>query len=207
MRGPGADLGACACGYAIGSIPVGLVVGRALRGFDVREHGSGSIGTTNVLRLVGPSAAALTFGLDVAKGAAAVAVARRLGAGRHGEVIAGFAAMVGHCWPAFARFRGGKGVATAFGAMLTISPQVSGYPVVGGLAALVGSRIVSVGSLSAALSAVTGGVVHAVRTGEREPLEFATLATALIAYRHSANLRRLLQGTEPRVSLRPGSGS
>ncbi|MBV8302439.1 MAG: glycerol-3-phosphate 1-O-acyltransferase PlsY [Candidatus Dormibacteraeota bacterium] len=202
MRGPGADLTACACGYAIGSIPVGLLVGRAVRGLDVREQGSGSIGTTNVLRLAGPSAAALTFGLDVAKGAVAVGLARRLGADRRGAVVAGFAAMIGHCWPAFARFRGGKGVATGFGAMLAVSPQVAAYPVVGGLAALAASRTVSVGSLSAAVSAVAGGTIHARRTGDTAPLQFAALATALIVVRHAPNIGRLLRGSEPRLAAR-----
>ena len=132
MRARLADICGCAAGYLIGSIPVGVVVGRAARGLDVRDYGSGSMGTTNVLRLVGPTAATATFGLDVAKGSLAVAVARRLGANRSAQAAAGLAAVVGHSWPLFARFRGGKGVATAFGALLPLSTQASAFAVVGG---------------------------------------------------------------------------
>ncbi len=202
MRGRLADTAGCAAGYLIGSIPVGLVLGRALRGLDVREHGSGSTGTTNVLRLLGPSAAALTFALDVGKGSAAVLVARRLGADRGGQVAAGLGAIVGHSWPALARFRGGKGVATAFGAILLLSPEASAFAVVGGLTALGATRIMSVGSLSAAGSAVAGAAVESARTRDRASLAYAAGAAALIAVRHHANIRRLLRGEEPRVSLR-----
>jgi acyl phosphate:glycerol-3-phosphate acyltransferase len=150
MRGRLADVVGSAGGYLIGSIPVGLLLGRALRGLDVREHGSGNMGTTNVLRLVGPSAAALTFALDAGKGSAAVLLARRLGADRGGQAAAGLAAVVGHSWPVLARFRGGKGVATAYGALIFVSPQATAFAMVGGLSALAATRIVSVGSLSAA---------------------------------------------------------
>jgi glycerol-3-phosphate acyltransferase PlsY len=206
MRGRPADIAGVGAGYLIGSIPIGVMLGRALRGLDVREHGSHSMGTTNVLRLVGPSAAALTFGLDVAKGSAAVAVARRLGADRSGQGAAGLAAVVGHSWPVLARFRGGKGVATAFGGLLMISPTASVFAVAGGLTALAASRIVSVGSLSAAAAAVAGAGVETIRTGDHAPLAFAGVATALICVRHAPNLKRLMHGQEPRVSLRRPSG-
>ncbi|MBV9101017.1 MAG: glycerol-3-phosphate 1-O-acyltransferase PlsY [Candidatus Dormibacteraeota bacterium] len=202
MRGRFADVAATAGGYLIGSIPVGVLLGRALRGLDVREHGSGSMGTTNVLRLVGPAAAATTFALDVGKGSAAVLLARRLGADRGGQGAAGLAAVVGHSWPALARFRGGKGVATAFGALLFVSADASAFAVAGGLSALALTRIMSVGSLSAAASAVLGAGVEEARTGDRAPLAFAGLAAGLIALRHAGNIRRLLRGAEPQVTLR-----
>lgn len=207
MRGRFADIAATASGYAIGSIPVGVLIGRAIRGMDVREHGSGSMGTTNVLRLVGPTAAVATFALDVGKGSAAVLVARRLGADRDGQAAAGLAAVVGHSWPALARFRGGKGVATAFGAILFVSPDATVFAVAGGLSALALTRIMSVGSLSAAASAILGAGIEEARSGERAPLAFAAAAATLIALRHSANIRRLLRGEEPRVSLRRKTGS
>src|SRR5437660_100799 len=118
-------------GYLIGSLPFGIWLGRLSKGVDVREHGSGGSGTTNVLRTVGPGAAGAVFVLDVAKGGAAVATARGLGAGRSGQAAAGLAAVVGHSWPLFARFRGGKSVATAFGALLLVSPEGSVFAVVG----------------------------------------------------------------------------
>jgi glycerol-3-phosphate acyltransferase PlsY len=202
MSGLASDAGATAAGYVIGSIPFGLLLGRASRGLDVREVGSGSMGSTNVLRAVGPAAAGATFALDVGKGTAAVLCARAMGAGSAGQVSAGLAAMVGHSWPIFAGFRGGKSVATAFGALLAISPEVSACAVAGGISALVSTRIVSLGSLVAAGSATIGAGVSTARGGPRAPLVFAGLATALIAIRHTDNLRRLARGLEPRVSLR-----
>jgi acyl phosphate:glycerol-3-phosphate acyltransferase len=199
MSGLLSDAGATAAGYAIGSIPFGLLLGRATRGLDVREVGSGSMGSTNVLRAAGPAAAGATFALDVGKGTAAVFCARALGADAPGQVAAGLAAMVGHSWPVFAGFRGGKSVATAFGAMLAISPVASACAVAGGLSALAGTRTVSVGSLVAAGSATVGAGVFAARGGPRSPLVFAGLASALIAIRHSDNLRRLARGVEPRL--------
>lgn len=199
MSGLLSDAGASVAGYAIGSIPFGLLLGRATRGLDVREVGSGSMGSTNVLRAAGPAAAGATFALDVGKGTAAVLCARTLGAGPPGQAAAGLAAMVGHSWPVFAGFRGGKSVATAFGAMLAISPEASACAVAGGLSALAVTRIVSVGSLVAAGSATLGAGVFVARGGPRSPLVFAGLASALIAIRHTDNLRRLARGLEPRV--------
>ena len=202
MPGRLADAAGVAAGYVIGSVPVGVLLGRTIRGLDVREHGSHSMGTTNVLRLVGPSAAAATFALDVAKGSAAVLVARKLGADRNGQAAAGFSAMVGHAWPAFAGFRGGKSVATGFGGMLALTPWGSATAVAGGLTALFATEIVSVGSLAAAASSIVGAAIQSKRTGDPAPLAFAAAATALITVRHSANIRRLLRGEEPRVSLK-----
>jgi acyl phosphate:glycerol-3-phosphate acyltransferase len=201
----GATLAAGA-GYVIGSIPFGLLLGRAVRGLDVRDIGSGSIGTTNVLRAVGPGAAATTFALDVAKGAAAVRCARALDAGPAGEVAAGLAAMVGHSWPVFAGFRGGKGVATAFGVLLETSPEASVWALAGGLSALAATRTMSVASLAAAGSATVGAGVSAARGGRVAPLVFTGLASALIVVRHSANVRRLLRGLEPPISLSRRAG-
>jgi glycerol-3-phosphate acyltransferase PlsY len=202
MSGLLTEAGATAAGYVIGSVPFGLLLGRASRGLDVREMGSGSMGSTNVLRVAGPAVAGATFALDVGKGSAAVLCARALGAGAPGQVGAGLAAMVGHSWPVFASFRGGKSVATAFGALLAISPEVSAYATAGGLSALAATRIVSVGSLAAAGSATLGAGISVVRGGSRAPLVFAGLASALVALRHADNLRRLARGLEPRVSLK-----
>lgn len=195
---------ATGAGYLIGSIPFGLLLGRAVRGLDVRDQGSGSMGTTNVLRAVGPGAAAATFALDVAKGAAAIRCARALDAGPAGEVTAGMAAMIGHSWPVFAGFRGGKSVATAFGVLLATSPEASVWAVTGGLTALATTRTMSVASLVAAGSATVGAGISAARGGDAAPLVFAGLASTLIVARHSANVRRLLRGQEPRISL-PGA--
>jgi glycerol-3-phosphate acyltransferase PlsY len=144
----------------------------------------------------------MTFALDTAKGSAAVLVARRLGANRAGQAAAGLAAVVGHSWPAWARFRGGKGVATGFGAVLLISRDASGFAIAGGLSALALTRIMSVASLTAAVSAVVGATVEQRRPGRLASLGFALSAAALITLRHAGNIRRLLRGEEPRVTLR-----
>jgi len=194
-----AGVAGLAGGYLIGSIPVGVLISKAARGLDVRDHGSGSMGTTNVARIAGPGAGALTFALDVAKGAAATALSRSLGASPGGQAGAALAAAVGHSWPALARFRGGKAVATAFGGLLMVSPTASGFAVVSGLTALGLSRTVSVGSMAAAAGATVGAAVECARTGRRVPLAYAGLATLLIVSRHTANIRRLLNGEEPRL--------
>jgi len=199
MNRKAADIAGLAAGYAIGSIPVGVLISRARGGLDVRDHGSGSMGTTNVLRIIGPGAAALTFGLDVAKGAAAVRLARGLGASEAGEAAAGLAAAAGHSWPALARFRGGKAVATAYGGLLMVSPTASAFATVIGLTALGATRTVSVGSLAAAGGATAGALYECARTGRRVPVVFAGLATALVVWRHIPNLRRITRGEEPRM--------
>jgi glycerol-3-phosphate acyltransferase PlsY len=218
MVGSVAGLAGCAFGYSVGSVPVGLWAGRALRGLDVREHGSGSTGATNVVRVLGPSAGGAVFLLDVGKGALAVTGARALGAGPRGRAAAGLAAVVGHSWPVYAHFRGGKSVATAFGALLMLSPQGAAAAVVGGTSALLATRIVSVGSLAAAGSATLGtaaawaldregggggegGRGTLGRRSRAAAFGFTAAATGIILLRHSANMRRLIRGDEPRVSL------
>lgn len=212
MGGTVAGLAGCALGYSIGSVPVGLWLGRAVRGLDVREHGSGGTGATNVSRVLGPAAGAAVFLLDVGKGAAAVQGARALGAGPRGRAASGLAAVVGHSWPAYAHFRGGKSVATAFGGLLMLSPPGAASAVAGGLTALLVTRIVSVGSLAAAGSATAGtaavwalgrerGGGGPVRRSRAAAFGFTAAATGIILLRHSANVRRLLRGDEPRLAL------
>lgn len=196
------DAVAFAVGYACGSVPVGLWLGRAVRGLDVREHGSGSTGATNVLRIAGPAAAASTFALDVAKGAAAVRAAQALGAGGSGQVAAGLGAVVGHSWPALARFRGGKSVATAFGGLLVLAPELAPPTVIAGVSALAVTRTVSVGSLTATLWAAATAVT---RRHPSAAAAYTVGAAALIVHRHRANLRRLAEGHEPRLGRRRGS--
>ncbi|HEY2703478.1 MAG TPA: glycerol-3-phosphate acyltransferase [Candidatus Dormibacteraeota bacterium] len=212
MVGTLRGLAGCALGYSVGSVPVGLWLGRAARGLDVREHGSGSTGATNVSRVLGPAAGAAVFLLDVGKGAVAVGAARALGTGSAGQAAAGLAAVVGHSWPALAHFRGGKSVATAFGGLIVLSPPGAGAAVAGGMTALLTTRIVSVGSLAAAGSATAGTAAAWALSGPRTggaqrrcsraaAFGFTAAATGIIVLRHSPNLRRLLRGEEPRMVL------
>ncbi|HET9052235.1 MAG TPA: glycerol-3-phosphate 1-O-acyltransferase PlsY [Candidatus Dormibacteraeota bacterium] len=204
------DLVACVAGYLLGSLPVGVWFGKAVRNIDVREHGSGSTGTTNVLRTVGPGAAGAVFVLDVAKGSAAVGVARAMGCDRAAQAGAGVAAVVGHSWPVFAHLRGGKGVATGYGGLLMLSGPGTATAMAGGLGALAATRIVSVGSMAACAGATVGTGAAAVRgrPGSGAAFAFALGACGLVVLRHRANIARLMRGEEPRVSLgrRPDAG-
>lgn len=202
MAGKAAAAASCTAGYLIGSVPFGLIVGRAVGGLDVRDFGSGNMGTANVLRTVGARAGALTFALDVAKGAAAIGLARRWGADPTAQAAAGLAACVGHSWPVFARFRGGKAVATAFGGLLMVSPEAAAWATVGGLGALALSRTMSVGSLTAAGTATLGAGLESSRRHDAVPFVFTALASTLVIVRHSANIRRIARGEEPQLSTR-----
>jgi acyl phosphate:glycerol-3-phosphate acyltransferase len=207
MGGNVAAAAGCAAGYLIGSVPFGLIVGKVAGGVDVRDVGSGNIGTTNVLRAAGAKAGALTFALDVAKGAAAVGVARRLGADPAAQAAAGLAACVGHSWPAFARFRGGKAVATAFGGLLIVAPEAAAFATVAGLGTLALTRTVSMGSLAAAAAAPLGGALESRRLHTAVPFVFSALAATLVVVRHAPNIRRLLRGEEPQLPSRLFGGS
>lgn len=207
--------------YLLGSIPFGLLAGR-LRGVDLREHGSGNIGATNALRVLGKRVGYTVFALDFLKGALPVLVAWQwvaptvAGAGTGwpaslAGVVAGIFSIVGHNFPVWLRFRGGKGIATSGGVILTLFPW---WVFVGALGAWVVvflvSRYVSLASLAGAL-ALPVGVAFAVWLGKADGLQLGTsVAMWLLAtYRHRSNIQRLLSGTEKRFERRksePGTG-
>src|SRR6202051_4695735 len=202
MAGNAATAASCAAGYLIGSVPFGLIVGRAAGGLDVRDFGSGNMGTDNVLRTVGARGGAVTFALAAAKGAAAVGLARRLGADPAAQAAAGLASCVGHSWPVFARFRGGKAVATAFGGLLMVSPEAAAWATVGGIGALALSRTMSVGSLTGAGTDTLGAGLESTRRHDAVPFVFTALASTLVIVRHAPNIQRIARGEEPRLSTR-----
>jgi glycerol-3-phosphate acyltransferase PlsY len=194
-----------AVAYLLGSIPFGLLVAKVFGRGDVRKEGSGNIGATNVSRVAGPLAGILTLLLDGAKGAAAVLVA-----GRYSNdsamwmVIAGLAALVGHCFPVWLKFKGGKGVATAAGVYLALcAPAFLGglilFLLVAGF-----SRYVSLGSVAAAVAMpLLMYFLWAPRHAPPPVITFGALAVAvLIVYKHDGNLQRLVEGTEPKFSFR-----
>lgn len=197
-----AGLFCLAGGYLLGSIPFGLLVARLFAGVDVRRVGSGNIGATNVSRAAGAGAGALTLALDAAKGSLPVlAAASLLGtAGPGGDAwpaAAGFAAFLGHVFPPWLRFRGGKGVATALGVTLALAPWAALVGLSTFAAVLAATRIVSAGSLAGSAAAAAA---LATAHGAGSPASLAGLAmSASIWIRHRGNVARLLRGEERRI--------
>ncbi|MGJ8603112.1 MAG: glycerol-3-phosphate 1-O-acyltransferase PlsY [Marivita sp.] len=183
-----------AIGYLLGSIPFGLILTKAMGLGNLREIGSGNIGATNVLRTGNKGAAAATLLLDGAKGAVAVLLARAM-AGEDAAQIAALAAFLGHCFPVWLSFKGGKGVATFLGLMLALAWPVGLLACAIWLATAAISRISSLSALVAA--AWSPLICLVIGQGQIFPL---TIALALlIVWRHRANLTRLKDGTEPRI--------
>jgi acyl phosphate:glycerol-3-phosphate acyltransferase len=181
--------------YVLGSVPFSYLVARH-KGVDVRTVGSGNVGATNVMRSAGRAAGVLAFLLDFAKGAAATALAVRLIGGATMPAAAAVLAVVGHMYPVWLRFRGGKGVATGAGAFLPVAPAAT----VGALAVFAGvllvSRYVSAASIAGTVS--LSGMAYLTGRPHPIPLSAAALA-ALIVWKHRDNLRRLFRGTESRL--------
>jgi len=199
-----------ALGYLLGSLPWGLIVGHAWLGRDIRESGSGKTGTTNVLRTAGKVPAALVMLLDIAKGAGPALVGRFVFDSNEVAAVGAGAAVVGHVWPVFAGFRGGRGVASTFGGVLGLAPVVSiAFPLIG--AALVGTtRYVSVMSV-VGVPLCAAIIVGAAAGGwlDWSYAWYCIFATLLVEYKHLPNIRRLLSGTEPRIGQggdRPATG-
>ncbi len=181
-------------GAVLGSIPFGLLLTRAAGLGDIRQIGSGNIGATNVLRTGNKALAAVVLLLDAAKGAAAVLLAAWL-LGRPFAPIAGFGAVLGHCFTPWLGFRGGKGVATGLGMVLALA-----WPAGLGTAAvwLLGARMTRMSSAGALLACAAAPLLVWAAAGA-SPAR-ATFATVIIiVVRHEANIRRLLAGTEPRI--------
>lgn len=180
--------------YLIGSVPFGMVLTRAMNLGDLRSIGSGNIGATNVLRTGSKKAAALTLILDGGKGAVAVLLAR-LFAGEDAAQIAALAAMLGHCYPVWLGFKGGKGVATYIGVILALAWPV-GLAVCGTwLAVAAATRI----SSYAALAAAAVSTVWFVLLGAGDMLVLGAVLTLMIFWRHRSNIARLREGTEPKI--------
>jgi glycerol-3-phosphate acyltransferase PlsY len=183
-------------GYLLGSVPFGLLLTRATGAGDLRAIGSGNIGATNVLRTGRKGLAVATLLLDLAKGFAAVWIAGELPGGD--PALAGLAAVVGHCFPLWLKFRGGKGVATLMGVALGIGWTIGAVYAGVWLGVLALSRISSLGGMAAALSAPLTALVVA---DQRTALVLTALA-ALVLVLHRANIARLVAGTEPKVGAK-----
>ena len=191
---------AVAVAYLIGAIPIGFFVARAFGIGDIRQHGSGTIGMTNVLRTAGKAPAVLTLVGDVVKGFLAVWVAARiLGVDVSAIPAAAVAAVVGNCWPIFLKFRGGKGVATGLGALLSLVPWAIVPSAVVFLIVVATTRYVSLGSMLAAVGVPVVALVLGYPLGS----VLASAAVALVVVgRHHQNIGRLMSGTENRFGQR-----
>ena len=197
-----------ALAYLVGAIPFGLLIGR-LNGVDIRTVGSRNIGATNVFRSVGKGWGVLTFTLDAVKGLLPVLVFPRLGKetltvfqGLENSfgLLCGVAAILGHNFPVYLKFKGGKGVATSAGVLLGIAPAAVGIGVIGWVLIFASTRYVSVASIGATLAVVSTGWWCYRAAGLLLPI-MLTLLGLLVIFRNKANIKRLLNGTENRFQL------
>ena len=186
-------------GYLIGSIPFALLLARRLGGVDIRASGSGNVGAANVLRTAGVGGALAAVALDVGKGSAAVIIARGITSDPVAVAAAGVAAIVGHIYPAWIRFRGGKGVATSCGVFAMLAPEATLVSLVLFVLTVWYSRYVSLGSLVASVALPL--VAYFTRVPGAS-IAAATAAAVLVIERHRSNLVRLQAGTEWRLGQR-----
>lgn len=181
--------------YFIGNISPAILIGR-MKGIDIRKEGSGNAGTTNVLRVLGKKYAVATLVIDILKGVIAVVIGRYIG-GQNLAMACGMAALIGHIWPMAFGFRGGKGIATAFGVLVTLEPMLGLIEAATALIFLIASKRVSVGSIIAAalLPFAAWYFNHAY-------LIPTAVIAAIVIFKHRANIKRLIQGQEPKINLK-----
>ena len=202
---PEAWVAGIAIGYFVGSIPVGLWLGRALTGDDIRASGSGRIGATNTYRRLGLKWSVVVFALDGLKGAGPPLLVRLAFDSPTGEVLAALAAMVGHIFPLYAGFRGGRAAATGSGAILALTPTALGLGAAVGVPLLLITRIMSFSVLLGATVAALAMALFATFGPEPDAYRgFAVAAWVLLVAAHRDNVQRLLTGTE-RVLGRPAA--
>lgn len=182
-------------GYLLGSIPSSFIAGKIARNIDIRQYGSGNAGATNVLRVLGLKAAIPVFLADVLKGVLATLIGRWM-VGETGAALAGFAAIVGHNWPVFLNFRGGKGIATSFGVLLVLFPLISFILFVAGVIVIAITKYVSLGSITAA---VLFPILLAIFGYGWRIMLFGVAVGGLALYRHRSNISRLLEGKENKL--------
>lgn len=181
--------------YLLGSVPTGYILG-SLAGVDVRKAGSGNVGATNVARVVGKRHGIFTLVADIAKGLVPVVIALYLGLTSTATALVGVAAFLGHLYPVFLRFQGGKGVATALGVFLGLSPWATLVLMPIFVLVILATRVVSLSSMVAAASAP---IVFWLLTSSPILTGTSVFIALMIILRHRGNIQRLLSGTEPRV--------
>jgi acyl phosphate:glycerol-3-phosphate acyltransferase len=185
--------------YFLGNISPAILIGRAM-GIEIRKEGSGNAGTTNVLRVLGKKAAAATLAIDILKGVAAVLMGKYIG-GPDLAMACGMAAFLGHIWPMAFGFRGGKGIATAFGVILTIEPILGLIELAAAAIFFVTTKRVSVGSLAAAVL-----LPFAAYYFDPRFVLWASAFAVIVLFKHRKNIARLIKGEEPKVSFKKKEG-
>jgi glycerol-3-phosphate acyltransferase PlsY len=192
-----------AVSYLVGSIPFGYIAGRVLKGIDVRDFGSGATGATNVMRTLGRGPFALVLAADALKGYVPVLVTWFLFESHDLQVASGLAAVLGHDFPLYIGFRGGRGVATSFGVYAALALYVPFGLLAAGLFIILTFRYMSLMSIvTVPLGALALLVLAVVEGGDHYTYSkavFGAFATALVLLRHGGNIRRLIQGTEPKL--------
>lgn len=190
--------------YAIGSLPSGYLIGR-LRGIDLRTQGSGNIGATNALRVLGKKWGYLCLVVDIGKGALAVVLAQSVAApafgldSTHAGIVAAASALLGHSFPVWLGFKGGKGIATSGGIALALFPwPVFVFSILAWILAFLATRIVSIASLAATATLGVTLIVLWTRGGSGALAVVGVAMCVLVSWLHRANISRLAQGTEPR---------
>jgi len=182
--------------YLLGSVPTGYILG-SLAGVDVRKAGSGNVGATNVARVVGKRHGIFTLVADIAKGFVPVVIALNLGLTSTATAFVGIAAFLGHLYPVFLRFQGGKGVATALGVFLGLAPWATLVLMVIFVLVILTTRVVSLSSMVAAASAP---IAFWLLSYSPTLIGTSFFIALMIVLRHRGNIQRLLSGTEPRVN-------
>ena len=181
--------------YLIGCINNAYILTKYTRNIDIRNYGSGNAGATNVLRVLGYKAAAPVFALDVLKGVIAVLIGKYL-MGNTGAMIAGIAVVCGHNWPVFLKFRGGKGIATSVGVVMTVSPLLGLIALAIGVTVIVLTKYVSLGSIT---GSVTFVLLNAIFWNSTQIFIFSLILASLAIFQHRSNIKRLLAGTESKL--------
>lgn len=182
-------------GYLLGSVSTSYILGKLTKNIDIRQHGSGNPGATNTLRVLGVKAGIMVFAIDIIKGILAVLIGQLL-AGEVGGILAGLSAVIGHIWPVFTGFRGGKGVATSFGVLIVIFPAISAILFVVFMTLVFTTRYISVGSIAVAI------VLPILLIVFRYPLlsiGLGLVLAILVLYRHKENISRLIAGKENKI--------
>ncbi len=186
-------------GYLLGTVTTGSIVAKYLANVDIKKTGSNNAGTTNVLRTLGWGPSLLTFAGDALKGIVAVLIGRWLG-GTYGAYLAGIFVVLGHNWPVFAGFKGGKGIATSFGAILALHPLIALGMLVCQVVVVAVTKYMSVASI---VSAVVFTVVVAItQWGDWLQIAFAAVLSALAIFSHRANIVRLLNHNENKLDFK-----